>query len=480
MTAVSPGGVSLSYGIYQQPKFGTVTVDSLTGDFIYVPTGSYSGSVDFLFYVANGSSASNLATVTIDLTNAAPLGEDAIHNFHWQGSELFNLVGADSDNDIMNFEIVKAPGVGVLTLLNEATGEVVFANNSSSATGVYFTYRVNDGADNSSVYRVDIRFTNTVPVAPPLVFESFVDIPVATQIEGVDEDTDSLMYELLNTVSTGEISLSKNGLLNYTGTELASHSVTVTYRVFDGRDWSDPSEITLLIHGGSVVDYSPIYFTGFSAGQYAGLAGLEVNFSSALSGGSGNYIYQWVFGDGTLSNEKSPKHKYLAVGEYDVSLIVMDENDPANRAVGYFQVLVLEEAKNFSPVILDMFKASEYAGTSAHQVIFTASASGASGSYDYLWDFGDGSSSVKQNPTYVFKSPGTYNVRLSVMDKSNRTNVAVGMLKIIVLSESSESSAEVIKRTILEEGEEESAGHVSVALSLILLLLSLYRRKIRH
>ena len=34
----------------------------------------------------------------------------------------------------------------------------------------------------------------------------------------------------------------------------------------------------------------------------------------------------------------------------------------------------------------------------------------------WQWDFGDGSSSTRQDPTYTFQTPGTYNVTLTVTD----------------------------------------------------------------
>ena len=34
----------------------------------------------------------------------------------------------------------------------------------------------------------------------------------------------------------------------------------------------------------------------------------------------------------------------------------------------------------------------------------------------WQWDFGDGSSSTRQDPTYTFQAPGTYNVTLTVTD----------------------------------------------------------------
>lgn len=42
-------------------------------------------------------------------------------------------------------------------------------------------------------------------------------------------------------------------------------------------------------------------------------------------GSTGDYTYDWDFGDGTKSTEKNPKHTYNSVGNYTVTLTVEDE-----------------------------------------------------------------------------------------------------------------------------------------------------------
>jgi len=458
LTGTGSQGASLQFGVYQQPQYGFVTVNTQTGDFTYVPSGTYSGSVDFQFYVNDGSVNSNPATVIIELTNTAPQGEDSNQMVHWQGLQTFNLIGNDADGDAIRFEIVQAPIVGALTLLNSQTGEVSYVNDSPSAANTYFTYRVSDGADTSSLHRVDIQLTDTIPVAPAFEFETFVDIPLATMLEASDADGDKLTYELLGSVSTGQISLSESGLFSYTAIETASHIATVPYRVSDGHAWSDSGEITLLIHGDSAADYSPIYFDEFLADKYAGAAAHEVNFTVSALGGSGSYHYLWDFGDGSTSSEQKPGHTFVLPGEYTVKLSVTDQNDITNIASGELKILVLAD---YSPVYFDEFLADKYAGIAAHKVNFTVSALGGSGNYDYLWDFGDGStSSAEQKPGHTFVLPGKYTVRLTVTDQNDSANIASGELKILALSEPSELSVDFTSSA--DVGSQQAVFNVSI------------------
>ncbi|MBT3423432.1 MAG: PKD domain-containing protein, partial [Bacteroidetes bacterium] len=49
-------------------------------------------------------------------------------------------------------------------------------------------------------------------------------------------------------------------------------------------------------------------------------------------------------------------------------------------------------------------------------IIFSQSTSGGSGTYTYLWEFGDGQSSTLDNPNYSYTAAGNYNVKLKITD----------------------------------------------------------------
>jgi len=466
LTATDSQGASLSFGVYQQPQYGSVIVNAVTGGFTYVPSGTYSGSVSFQFYASNGSVASNPATVTIELTNTAPQGGNSNQLLHWQGARSFDLIGTDADGDAIQWRIVQTPAVGVLTFLDTEKGEVSYVNNSASAANTYFTYRVSDGANMSSIYRVDIQFTNTSPIAPAFEFEFFVDTPLATMLEASDADGDNLTYELLGSVSTGQISLSGRGLFSYTAIETASHIVTIPYRVSDGQAWSDSGKITLLIHGGSVENYSPIYLTEFFADKYAGIEAHEVNFSVAVLGGAGAYDYSWDFGDGTTSLEQKPSHTFLMPGEYIVRLQVTDQNDRTNFASGELKILVLSEPSELN---LDFTSAIDVGSL---QVLFNVSIDGDELPYTLEIDYGDGhteSATVTSN-LHIFEHSydefGSYIVSVKVTSQSG-----VGFQRLSIAS-----GAVTLNESSNVEEDDSGGGSTSLLVLLMLSLLSLYRK----
>lgn len=53
--------------------------------------------------------------------------------------------------------------------------------------------------------------------------------------------------------------------------------------------------------------------------------GEEIAFNAEITGGFAPYSYEWNFGDGETSNQKSPVHFYREAGTYTVSLTVTDD-----------------------------------------------------------------------------------------------------------------------------------------------------------
>mgnify|MGYP000585568290 CR=1 FL=1 len=62
---------------------------------------------------------------------------------------------------------------------------------------------------------------------------------------------------------------------------------------------------------------------------------------------------------------------------------------------------------------------------------FTDESTPADGELEYwLWDFGDGSTSIQQNPTHVYASAGTYQVMLWVGDTNDCFNQASAVVTV--------------------------------------------------
>ena len=67
LDASDPSSASLSYGIFRQPTHGSIEITNAElGEFTFTPSDTFTGNADFEFYVSNGTSVSNLATISIN------------------------------------------------------------------------------------------------------------------------------------------------------------------------------------------------------------------------------------------------------------------------------------------------------------------------------------------------------------------------------------------------------------------------------
>lgn len=115
-----------------------------------------------------------------------------------------------------------------------------------------------------------------------------------------------------------------------------------------------------------------------------GVAPLNSQFSVVLEGGSGNYDYQWDFGDQTSSTEAQPQHTFSDPGQYTVRVQVSDQ-EHEQEALGIFTVHV--ESPALPPSAIDL-EATAMPEQPPFEVEFTATLSGGSAPYRLTLDWG--------------------------------------------------------------------------------------------
>ncbi|MCE9680539.1 immune inhibitor A [Shewanella sp. AS1] len=177
----------------------------------------------------------------------------------------------------------------------------------------------------------------------------------------------------------------------------------------------------------------------------------SVSFTANVSGGDGNYTYQWDFGvAGASSTLASPTHTYSEAGQYLVTLTVTDGSGNTQDTV----VTILVE---LPPVAAFSFVANQL------QVSFSDATTLGVGALSYQWDFGDGSNSVFSSPSHTYDTAGTYTVVLNVTDSNGNTSSATQ--EVTVSSAASQSSG--------GSGGGGSLGGVSL---ILLMVLACFRR----
>jgi PKD repeat protein len=108
--------------------------------------------------------------------------------------------------------------------------------------------------------------------------------------------------------------------------------------------------------------------------------------------------WAWTFGDGGTSTAQNPSHTYIANGSYNVCLTVSSGCSTATTCHAVTVCRPLNQA----------FTQTVSGGTATFQNQSDVSAT------SWTWDFGDGGTSILQNPLHTYALSGTYNVCLTV------------------------------------------------------------------
>ena len=123
----------------------------------------------------------------------------------------------------------------------------------------------------------------------------------------------------------------------------------------------------------------------------------------------------WEFGDGATSTEQNPAHKYADDGTYIVKLTVTDNDGAINTKSEDITILNTPPTSDFT-----------YTPTKPKEgqdVQFTDKSIDLDGKIvAWHWDFGDGYTSSKRNPTHKYEKIGEYAVKLTVKDDDGATD----------------------------------------------------------
>lgn len=166
----------------------------------------------------------------------------------------------------------------------------------------------------------------------------------------------------------------------------------------------------------------------FSASPTSGLPTLNVKFTDLSQPGGNISTWTWDFGDGGSSAIQSPAHDYKTAGLFTASLTVSNSNGSDTE----IKTNLINVGTVRGPVA--DFKASTTGGLPPLNVQFTDLSQPEGNISTWTWDFGDGGSSIDQNPSHTYNSEGIFTVKLTVSNsagadtetKNNLINVISG------------------------------------------------------
>jgi gliding motility-associated-like protein len=187
-----------------------------------------------------------------------------------------------------------------------------------------------------------------------------------------------------------------------THTYAASGPYTVTLKVETASGcMSSLYTRTITVNANPVVDFTlPSVCLPSGAAQFNDL-------STITDGTQSQFAYSWNFGDATpASVAQNPLHNYGSAGPFNVTLTVTSNNGCATSTVKNLTTIYAEPQAAFNAPADVCFNAP---------VTFSDQSSAPGSTVtQWLWDFGDNTSSNAQNPTKTYSAPGTYTVKLIV------------------------------------------------------------------
>ncbi|MEM7373086.1 MAG: PKD domain-containing protein [Bacteroidota bacterium] len=148
----------------------------------------------------------------------------------------------------------------------------------------------------------------------------------------------------------------------------------------------------------------------FIADQTRGCAVANIQFSDLSTSANTKVAWLWDFGDGTTSSLPNPLHAYTSDGTYTVSLRVTDVNGCVDSLTKANYIRLSHPVAEFT------FDQAIVCPNEPIGVSFSDASTGDTTLQNWLWDFGDGTTSTSTNPNHSYINPGNYSISLEVID----------------------------------------------------------------
>jgi VCBS repeat-containing protein len=233
-------------------------VDS--GGAIASPNGQY-----IQYRAALSTSNANITPVVADvslsfgpITNQAPTAEE--DSYQATEDTALDITAAqgvlandsDPDGDPLTTVLLNGPANGALTL--NPDGSFTYTPDENFFGGDSFTYKANDGAEDSNVVAVTIAVAavNDAPLANDDAYSTDEDTLLIVPAPGVlandtDVDTALLSAVVVTGPGSGDLTLNDNGSFGYTPDVNFVGEDSFTYKVNDGAVDSNTATVTIMV-----------------------------------------------------------------------------------------------------------------------------------------------------------------------------------------------------------------------------------------
>ncbi|MEJ8566784.1 Ig-like domain-containing protein [Elongatibacter sediminis] len=243
LTGSDVDGDALSFAIATGPANGSLSGSA--PNVTYTPDLDYTGPDRFTFTANDGAVDSAAATVNITVgavndpptANAQSVGTD-------EDTPLpITLTGSDPDGDPLTFTVLTQPADGVLS---GSPPNVTYTPNTNFNGADSFTFKANDGTEDSSAATVSITVNpiNDPPVANPQSVSTPEDTPTGITLTASDVEGNPLTYSIGTGPTHGGLTGTPPNL-TYTPDADYNGPDSFTFGANDGQADSDQATVTI-------------------------------------------------------------------------------------------------------------------------------------------------------------------------------------------------------------------------------------------
>ena len=245
LTATDVDSTTLTYSKASDPTKGTVAI-SANGSFVYTPNAGSIGSDSFTFRASDGSLDSNAATVSITVTNRAPVANVQNISTNEDIAKAVVLSGSDADNDSLTYSVVAAPTKGILS---GTAPNLTYTPNPNANGSDSFTFKANDGTIDSNIATVNITViaVNDAPIANGQSISTSKSTAKSGTLVATDIDSATLTYSKVADPSNGTVTVASSGAFTYTPTTNYVGSDSFTFKANDGALDSNTATVNISI-----------------------------------------------------------------------------------------------------------------------------------------------------------------------------------------------------------------------------------------
>mgnify|MGYP003571017983 FL=1 len=381
LNAYDGDGDDLTYSLLTEPHNGGVTIDPLTGQFVYVPGGDKGckyhpdhtpfdnrfGGKDVPVIKLCADKFVVAINDTVTLTTSNSIHATKLQGFEWIGVESDGTTAEFLATDAGMHQVCISGFIGNsnntstacvdITVVDVAPGEGESPSDVSEGFVDSFQFQVNDGYGNSNIATVlmSVGWENTPPLVDDLSLSTDEDVSVSGTLSATDVDNQLLVFSVAEQGRLGTLSIddAATGAFTYTPDANAFGTDTIQVIAHDGHDSSAPATVTVMINGTNDVpvaqggNYTTQEDTVLAGGQLSAVEpdGEALSFEIASNGNIGTAVLTDAV-NGIFTYTPGANLK----GNDSFTFRVTDGKDNSNLATASISV----ESVNDAPVAHDL------------------------------------------------------------------------------------------------------------------------------